>query len=168
MNIDDLRSDYDCEELRLCAAYRQFYVQDSAPNGDICDSFWSKRAVDDLLAVGDGIIGVGTKSFDFVRVFVKTYQQVPETELSNWDHVTEAGLDVASGRLLVFGCVSTSGLFFDLEEGHYRVRCSHANLAEEADCASGEDDLEGSDWYFVQAWPSDRSPMAVLKRWSGA
>lgn len=54
----------------------------------------------------------------------------PELVLEVWDHVTECGLEVRTGRILVMNCISRSGSFTDVIPGHYRVRVCHANLAE--------------------------------------
>lgn len=150
------------ETIRLYASHRQFYVQDSTPVGSTGDEdFWTKKAFANRLAITDGIIGIGTGSYAFVKVRVEGFASRPPLDLSKWDHVTEASLQVRSMFLLVMGCMSDSGLFFRVQPGHYRVRCCHANL-------SASVDLKGKagDWYSVQFWPAEPSRPRVLKRWS--
>jgi hypothetical protein len=150
------------EEIRLYASHHQFYVQDSEPLGS-SDSpdFWTRQACEDQLAVGDGLLGIGTGSYDFVRVRVQEHQAEPALQLSEWDHVVEAGLEVRTRYLLVMGCLSSSGLFFRVQPGHYRVRCCQANLA-----ASEDSTGDAGDWYLVQFWPAEPSGARVLKRWT--
>lgn len=149
------------EEIRLYASHRQFYVQDSDPAGTSDDGdFWTEEACDDRLAAGDGLLGVVTGSYDFVRVRVQEHRSEPPLELGEWDHVVEAGLRVKSGLVLVSGCLSSSGLFFRVRPGRYRVRCCQANLAASADSTG-----DAGDWYLVQFWPSAKSKTLVLKRW---
>ena len=151
------------EEIRLYASHTQFYVQDSEPLGSSDDpEFWTQEACDNHLAIADGLLGIGTGSYDFVRVRVEEHQARPPLKLSGWDHVVEAGLDVRTRYLLVMGCLSSSGLFFRVRPGHYRVRCCQANLA-----ASTDSTGDAGDWYLVQFWPSKRAEARVLKRWRG-
>ena len=162
--VEELRADYDCEELRLYASHHQFYVQDSKPFGDTGDpTFWTQQSVEDHVATVEGVVGIGTGSYDFVRVFVKQYNEKPACDLQNWDHVTEASLFIAGGLLLVHGCLDDSGVYFGVKPGHYRVRCNHANLA---NAENPEDKDEADDWYFVQFWAAEKQPSIVLKRWS--
>jgi hypothetical protein len=151
------------EEISLYASHRQFYVQDSEPRGDTGDpAFWTDKASTDRLAITDGILGIGTGSYDFVRVRAEGFSSKPPLDLAKWDHVTEAGLEVRSGMILVMWCLSDSGLFFRVQPGQYRVRCCHSNLAASVDSTG-----DAGDWYSVQLWPSPRTAPRVLKRWKG-
>jgi hypothetical protein len=151
-------------EIRLYASHSQFYVQDSEPRGDTGDpKFWTDRAIDDHLAIADGILGIGTGSYAFVRVRVEEHESEPALTLTEWDHVVEADLELRTSRLFVMG-VAFSGLFFDVRQGNYRVRCCQANLA--ASIFSQTE--QGGDWYLVQFWASQPSEPKVLKRWTGS
>ena len=46
-------------EFTLFADYFQFYLQDEAASGDLSEA-WTVDAVDRLLAVSPGVIGIGT------------------------------------------------------------------------------------------------------------
>jgi hypothetical protein len=151
------------EEIRLYASHHQFYIQDIEPLGSSDGpDFWTQQACTDHLAIAHGHLGIGTGSYDFVRVRVEGHQAEPPLELSEWDHVIEAGLDIRTRYLLVMGCLSSSGLFFQVRPGHYRVRCCQANLAASTDSIG-----DAGDWYLVQFWPSEPSGARVLKRWAG-
>jgi hypothetical protein len=88
---------------------------------------------------------------------------MPAVEIALWDHVTEAGLEVEAKLLLIMGCLSNSGLFFEVEPAHYRVRACHANLAESEQEVPSNWTGEFHDWYLLQFWPSVPSEPHVLK-----
>jgi hypothetical protein len=148
------------DETRLYASHHQFYIEDSEGRGDTGDpSFWSKKASKDHIAIGDGILGIGTGSYGFVKVRVEVHTSRLEVNLPAWDHVTEAGLELRSPMMLVYGCLSMHGLFFRVQPGYYVVRCCHADLAKSVEVG------KGGDWYLVQAWPGKKAAPRVLKRW---
>jgi hypothetical protein len=147
----------------LYASHHQFYVEDKDNPGDTGDpAFWTKEATADCLATIEGTVGVGTGTHGEVKVVTEIHDKEPPLKIEDWDHVTEAGLKVLSGRLHVIGCLDDKGEDFSVEPGTYRVRCCHANLAESDDCG------EGGDWYLVQIWSSADASRRVLKQWSGA
>jgi hypothetical protein len=154
------------EVIRLYASHHQFYVQDSDPRGSSGDpTFWNEEAGRNRLAVGEGLLAIQTGSYDFVRVRVEQHESEPPLDLAEWDHVTECGLEVRTKFILVMGCLSRSGLFFEVRPGHYRVRVCHAYLAEsELEIDDANLSAEYGDWYLVQFWPSADSGVSVLKR----
>jgi len=115
---------------------------------------------DDLVGETDGIVGIATASYGFVKVRVEMNATRPAVNLSTWDHVTESSLAIESGILEVIGCLAETGEVFNVEPGHFRVRCHHANRV------GGVSAGEGGDWYFIQIWPAKRGKTKVLKRWS--
>lgn len=142
------------EEIRIFASHHQFYVQDAEPRGNPGDAgFWSKEAFARRLALADGIVGIGTGTYGLVQVRVEQHTAEPELDFSVWDHITECDLEVRSNLILVFGCISTSGLFFMVKPGHFRVRVCHANLCESEQEVPNDWQGEFRDWYLVQFWP---------------
>src|ERR1700684_3003981 len=92
--------------IGVYAAYRQFYIEDADRQDDPTDpEFWTDEALDNRLAVIPGRIGVITASYDSVDVLVEIHGGPPDLELAEWDHVTELGLDVPSGRINLVGCM---------------------------------------------------------------
>jgi hypothetical protein len=149
------------EEIRHYASHHQFYVQDSEPVGSSGDpTFWTKTSSENRMAIGDGILAFGTGSYDVVRIRVEYHQEVPNLELDLWDHVVEAGLEIRSSYLIVFGCIQSSGLFFRLRPDHYRVRCCMADLLLATDSTG-----DAGDWYQVQFWPAEPADPKIIKRW---
>jgi hypothetical protein len=73
---EEERSAIDGEEIRLYASHHQFYVQDSEPRSTAGDpTFWTKEAAEDRLAIGHGLLAVGTGTYDFVKVASKSTVQ---------------------------------------------------------------------------------------------
>ncbi|MEB8342596.1 hypothetical protein [Streptomyces endophyticus] len=95
---------------------------------------------------------------------VRRTPPVGGTELQRAGHVTQAGLALPSGRLLI-SVQDTRGTIprIPLAPGNYAVRiCSHG-----LDTLSG-DGLEGEDRYHVVLWPTGVELSArVLKRCPG-
>jgi hypothetical protein len=136
--------------LRLFADYHQFYLQDEASPGDLTEA-WTAQAVADRMAVGNGVVGIGTESKDTVRVEVELLTSRPNSDLARWDHVTECSLDASSGRLLVAGCTDyvPDARRVSVPGGRVGLRTSHRYGPREQ--------------YRVQLWPGE-AEARVLKR----
>lgn len=150
-------------EKKVYASHRQFYIEDADNFGDTASSeFWTERASNDLLAIVPGTIGIGTATYGYVLVKMEAHDSPPEFDGLQWDHGTEASLNITQGRLQIVGCLDDGNEeLFKVKPGHYRVRCYYANLNE------GQESGEGGDWYLVQFWLSEPGPPQVLKRWKG-
>ena len=135
-------------ELSLFADYFQFYIQDESAAGDLSES-WNQEATDRLLAIAPGTIGIGTVRNMEVPVTIEIHNREPDDDSSGWDHVVEAGLNVASGRIVIAGCTDyfPDAVRAEVPSGNYRVRVSYGDL----DTLS-EDGLSGEDHYRVQLW----------------
>jgi hypothetical protein len=147
-------------ELSLFADYFQFYIQDEAATGHL-SRIWDEEATARMLAIAPGTIGIGTARNMDVPVTVEIRDQEPGDDLPDWDHVVEANLDVASGRIVVAGCSDyfPDAMRIAVSPGSYRVRVSYGAL----DTLS-EDGLSGDDHYRVQLWPDSSANFRILKR----
>ena len=152
-------------ELSLFADYFQFYIQDEAVTGDLSQA-WNDEAVDRLLALAPGTVGIGTVRNMDVPVTVHILAQEPDDDSPKWDHVVEAGLDVPSGRIVIAGCTDyfPDAMRIEVPPGTYRVRVSYGGL----DTLS-EDGLDGEDRYRPQLWLATSTAVRILKqRWKQA
>jgi len=153
--------------LELFADYFQFYVQDDDRTIGDLSSAWTPEAVDHLLAVGPGVVGVGTVRNMNVPVTIEIHDREPPGDLDLWEHVTECGLEVRTGRLVVAGCTDyfPDAKRIQVGPGIYKVRVSCGGL----DTLS-EDGLEGDDRYRLQLWPAQSigSPQVVKQRRSSS
>ena len=88
-------------------------------------------------------------------------EHAPEDDFPEWDHVVEAGLDVASGRIVIAGCTDyfPDAKRVEVRPGSYRVRVSYGAL----DTLS-EDGLSGDDRYRLQRWPAASATVRILKQ----
>ena len=67
-------------ELELFADYHQFYLRDESADSDLGDS-WSQEAVDRLLAIAPGTIGVGTVRDMNVPAVLEILDAEPEDDM---------------------------------------------------------------------------------------
>src|SRR4051794_28587591 len=89
--------------LQLFADYHQFYLQDEQATGDLSDA-WTDEAVNHLLALAPGVIGVGTVRSTDVPVEVEVVAAAPRDDPTVWDRINECSIDVPSGRIVIAGC----------------------------------------------------------------
>ena len=146
--------------LSLFADYHLFYIQDEAAEGDLSDN-WDEAATARLLALAPGTIGVGTVRNVEVPVTIEIHEGEPAGDTAAWDHIVEASIAVASGRLMVAGCTDylPDAKRIPLSPGCYRVRVSYGGL----DTIS-KDGLERNDRYRLQLWPAPESELRILKQ----
>jgi hypothetical protein len=169
--------------FQVYAGNHQFYLEDAAAAAaaaqlpdyqDAVRDLWKPGDSANMLSVIPGKVAVGTGSYDEVRVTIELYDARPAEDFDGWDHVTEASLDLASGKLAVYGCPDPDPVgAIDLAPGVYRLRIHHGNLdASEIGpgTGGGGDEALGEggapDYYRVDVWPEAAGPSAVLKRWA--
>jgi hypothetical protein len=147
-------------EYKLFADYYQFYLQDECVTGDLSDS-WTQEAIDRLLAVAPGTIGVGTVRNMTVPVVVEIADTEPDEDTTKWDQVNECSFEVQSGRIVVAGCTDyfPEAARIDVEPSSYRARIYYGSLD-----ALSKDGLEGDDHYRIVLWPGVPGPLRVLKQ----
>jgi len=151
--------------FELFADYFQFYLQDEQSAGDLSNS-WTEQAVSDMLAVAPGIIGVGTARNLTVPVEVEVLTSEPTNNFDEWDHVTEASLEIPSGRIIIAGCTDylPDAARIIVEPGTYRTRIYYGALD-----SVDESRLEGDDYYkVVLCLDTKVAEPKVLKRWKAA
>ena len=139
-------------DLELFADYYQFYIQDEPVSGDLSDA-WTDKAVERLLALAPGTVGIGTASNGHVPVTVEVLGDAPAEPLDPYDQVNECSLEIAQGPLVVAGCTDyfPEAVRIPVAPDVYRVRVSYCLSAEER--------------YLVQLWPAPRiEPLLVKAR----
>ncbi|KJC59803.1 hypothetical protein UP10_16830 [Bradyrhizobium sp. LTSPM299] len=146
-------------ELSLFADYFQFYIQDEPASGDLSEA-WTEEAVDRLLAMAPGMVGIGTVRNMHVPVSVTILDGEPVDDFAEWDHVVEACLDITSGRIVIARCTDyfPDAMRIEVSPGTYRVRVSYGALDR-----LSVNGLEGDDHYRLQLWPAPSIAVRVLK-----
>jgi len=142
-------------KLELFADYFQFYIQDEKANGDLSEQ-WTDEAVEKLLAITDGTIGVGTVRNMDVPVRIKTFDTEPsflphfENEIGQ---INECDINVKSGKIVFAGCTEyfRDAKRIELKNGIYRARIYYGNLDKVS-----EDGLDGEDFYEVHLWLTNK------------
>jgi hypothetical protein len=134
----------------LFADYFQFYLQDEKAHGDLSEA-WTPQAVERLLALAPGVIGVGTARNMDVPVEVDILETEPRDDRGGWDRVNDCTIDVPSGRLVVAGCTDyfPDAARIEIAPGSYNARIYYGGLS-----TVSADALEGDDRYRIVLWPS--------------
>ena len=144
--------------LNFNTSYNQFYIYDKGSKGNTnSNSFWTNEAFNDRLAVEEGILGIGTECYGNVKAELQILKIDDNEDLSFYDHIVEAGLEIKSGIIEVMDCpASKVELAVVVPPGFYRVRIYSSNLASIID-----DD--GDDFYLIKIWPELNLQKNVLK-----
>jgi hypothetical protein len=147
-------------ELTLFADYYQFYIQDENVDGNLAAA-WTDNAVERLLAIAPGTVGIGTVRDVDVPVIIVVLEQEPVFDPGKFDHVVECSIAIESGSLVVAGCTDyfPDAVRIKIPSGAYRVRVGFEDL----DSLSA-DGLEGTDRYHLQLWAAPMGPVDILKQ----
>lgn len=147
--------------FKIFADYHHFYLSDATCTEALGDA-WTPDAVTERLAIGDGVIGIGTARNMDVPVEVHVLAAAPPDDAASFQHVTECSLPVPTGALIVNGPTDSNddARRFAVPPGSVRVRASHLGL----DTLS-EDGLRGKDRYRLEIWPAPASAPRVVKQW---
>ena len=133
-------------EFELFADYYQFYIQDDNTElGDLSDA-WTEDAVENLLAVSNGVVGIGTVRNMDVTVQIVVQTTPPNLNEPEFDRINKTSIDCSTGTLVIAGCTD---YFPDAERialvpGVYGVTIGYKNLNDVS-----EDGLDGNDSYHI-------------------
>ena len=146
--------------LELFADYYQFYIQDESADGNLSDA-WTDEAVDRLLAVAPGTVGIGTVRNTDVPLTIVILDREPKFNSDQFDHIVECSISIESGRIVAAGCTDyfPDAARIEVRPGSYRVRVSFEALN-----TLSADGLEGRDRYHLQLWPASVGPIEILKQ----
>lgn len=148
--------------LSFYTSYCQFYVVDRDVVGDTASpDFWTDEAFKRGLAVGEGVLGVGTASYGHVRCFFQLADAEPALPLSPWQRVVEASIRISKGRYAILDCPNSTMLHEGTcPPGDYRLRVYGAFLDHMVEDAVGDDFF---DFYWLVLWPATFSDTRALK-----
>lgn len=159
----------------LYADHYQFYIGDVASDADTSSpDFWCDEAFARRLAVGPGLIAVGTEVYGTVPVSLEVRSRAPGAHLEPWDHVVETSLSVPSGQIAIDGClnyvpkdlphIGYRSPLIEVRPGIYRVRIYFGNLASVhvEETHYGEEEVS-DEHYRVVLWPASSGKPAVLR-----
>ena len=146
--------------FNLFADYFQFYLQDEIAEGNLGES-WTNEAVERLLALAPGTIGVGTARNMTVPIIVEVNDQEIIEEIDDWDQINECSIEVPSGRIVVSGCTDyfPEAARIIVPIGTYRARIYYGALN-----TIRNNGLDGDDHYKVVLWPAPFAPLKIIKQ----
>ena len=149
--------------LALFTDYFQFYIQDEGAEGDL-SSQWTTEAVDRLLAIADGTIGIGTVRNVTVPVIVKIFESEPPVYTNNENVISQINvcdIEVSSGKIVIAGCTDyfPEAKRIELKNGIYRAGIYYFNLDQISD-----DGLDGSDFYEIHLWLTDKKQDIMIRK----
>lgn len=137
--------------LTLFADYHQFYLQDDDVRfGDLSDA-WTQDATEQLLAVADHVVGIGTVRDAEVSVQVTVAADLPDLDSSQWDRINRTRLMCDTGRIVIAGCTDyfPDARRIEVKPGPYEVMVGYKNIR-----TSSEAGLDGNDSYHIFLAPS--------------
>ena len=153
-----------CEVHRLSfyTSYRQFYFADrDVEHTTDSHDFWSEEACKRGMAVGDGVLGVGTVSYGRIRCFFQVAETEPRLPLAPWQRVVEGSIRLTKGRYAILDCPdSIVGHEGTCPPGDYRLRVYGAFLDQLVGDTHGDDYF---DFYWLVLWPALFSDVRSLK-----
>ena len=111
------------------------------------------------LGVYPGVLCILTARNMDVPLTVEVYDTAPQDDLTDWDHVIEASLDVPSGCIRVSG---GGGMFEASPEIRLAARVYRKRVSFGGIYTISNDGLDGSDHYRVVLWPGAPADPVVL------
>lgn len=146
-------------EGMIFADYHQFYLMNVGSQTDYTDDITDAAVADRIIAKDDVLVVFAARNMA-VPVTVELHDAEPALNLSEADHVVEAGLN-SSGMLVIAGCTDylPDAAQFAVPAGNLKARILFSGL----DTLS-EDGLDGEDRYCVQLWPGKADGVHVLKQ----
>lgn len=79
--------------LESFADYYQLYIQDEAADGNLSDA-WTEEAVDRLLAIAPGTVGIGTVRNVSVPITIDILEREPKLSADKFDHIVECSISI--------------------------------------------------------------------------
>jgi hypothetical protein len=147
-------------EFLLFADYHQFYIQDEAADGNLSEA-WTPDAVERLLALAPGVVGIGTVRNTDVPVMIDVLDDEPGSEFGVSDQVVECSISIPSGVIVVAGCTDyfPDAARVQVKPGSYRVRANLSGLN-----SVSEDGATGNGRYHLQVWRAPIADITVHKK----
>lgn len=137
-------------DFEIFADYHQFYLEDeTSPHRT--DLIWTKETVEQMIAVGEKLIAIGTARNNAVPVSIEFHDSEPILEIENYSRVNECSLEATSNKLILSGCTDylPDAPRIEISPAAYRVRVLYGDLE------SVFNEINGEDFYIIQIWKSD-------------
>ena len=106
------------KQYTVFADYHQFYLWDHGTSPDAPTDYTELDIQRRIKAAAFVVVVQPERNMD-VPIEVEVIDQPPCTDLDQWDHVTEASLDLPSGRLEIHECTGGSIDILPVAPGSY-------------------------------------------------
>lgn len=151
------------QKFNFDTQYYQFYIEDGSDKNKGPSSspfFWDEKALNERLALTNGVIGVKTESYGNIKGEIEILNhENTDLNLDNYDHVVEAGIHIQSDKLQILDSPNSHiEVSIKIIPGIYRVRIYSYNL-------NSVIDDDGNDYYRIEIWPSKETERKVLKQY---
>lgn len=143
------------DKLKFDTYHFQFYICDEGSPMETDDlEFWSDEAMEDKMALNEGVIGVGIDSDVAVICEIESCTDEPPVQVNGFEHISEGVIDIKSGYLQILNCPDCSVEYEKkLTPGLYRFRILHIGLSEENEHICR-----------VEYWADTNTEKQILKR----
>lgn len=142
------------------SSYHQFYICDKESEMETgSDNFWTDESVALMLAVEEGVLGVGTACYGYVKGEIELLEIENKRYNSDaYDHIVEAGLHIKSGVIQIQNCPDSSvEVELNVKPGFYKFRVYGSGF----DTVVGDD---GDDYYRIEVWSDENTERKVIKQ----
>jgi len=147
--------------LDFYTAYNQFYISNG--NGvkalkDVSADVFSSH--NDRLIQLDNLLIVRTENYGHIKGdFFELNEERKNSDWIKYDHIVEAGIEVKLGLIQILDCPNSAIEFeIKINPGIYMIRVYFSNMA-----GYDTDEDEGSEYYRIELWPSERIQKNILK-----
>lgn len=146
-------------KLNFYTQYHQFYI--TSDGGSALDQKHKKDPdyfINRVMQVKN-FLKVKTESYGQIKGQVTILDSVNnDIDLTKYDHIVEAGIDVESGVLQFMDCPNSAiELEVKVNPGSYRVRVCISNLQQ-------YDEENENDYYTIEIWPDKNLEVRLLKK----
>ena len=108
-------------------------------------NFWSDEAMEEGIAVAEGVIGVAINSDERISCEIEFFTRAPQYDTAKWNLVGVVEMKIGSGVLQVLNCPDDHVEYsIEIPKGNYNVRILIPNK-------SGESP-ENEDHYRIEFW----------------
>lgn len=147
-------------QYQVFADYFQFYVEDENPE-DRTEHIWDDEKNIELgLAIGKGIIAVGTERNFTVPFTLEIHDSAPANDdFSIWSRINECSINLPSGTLVIFGCTDyrPDAARVKISPQCYRARIYYGALDSVTKLNKGDDH------YKMILWAAPFAEIKILK-----
>jgi hypothetical protein len=148
------------QTLSVFADYYQFYLQ-PCDDGPVELPNWLDDTIEQVrLAASGHAIAVRTNSSKVVPVVIEVVDSAPDHDVSGWDHVVEANMDVSTECVALTSpsVLQSEAQRIVLPSGSYRVRVYFGGLG------SDDTEAESAENYRIVLWSTKgNEPIEVIK-----